>query len=149
MTNEIELTTSDKITLERLNEEYVEAFMSADVNWYEEHLADDFVCVESDGSVLNKAQFLNNTAKGPDVADYKLEKVHVRIYGGVGLVQATGIHSEGWVVGSKPLHRRLRTNGRGMESGFCTDYAELTMIYGAVATTRHADMQRYAPRRLA
>ena len=91
MTNEIELTTSDKITLERLNEEYVEAFMSADVNWYEEHLADDFVCVESDGSVLNKAQFLNNTAKGPDVADYKLEKVHVRIYGGVGLVQATGL----------------------------------------------------------
>ena len=81
----------NKATLELLNEEYVGAYMSADVNWYEEHLADDFVCIESDGSVLNKAQFLSSTAEGPDVADYKLEKVQVRIYGDVGLVQATGL----------------------------------------------------------
>ena len=79
------------MTLERLNEAYIQAYMSADVNWFLEHLADDFVCIESDGSVLNKAQFLTNTAQGPDVADYKLQKVNVRVYGGVGLVQATGL----------------------------------------------------------
>ena len=91
MANEIEPNTSDTSTLERLNKEYVEAYMAADVKWYEKHLADDFVCIESDGSVLNKVQFLSNTAEGPDVAGYKLEKVHVRIYGGVGLVQATAL----------------------------------------------------------
>ena len=91
MASKIQLNTSEKMTLERLNEEYIQAYMSADVNWYLEHLADDFVCIESDGSVLNKAQFLTNTAQGPDVADYKLQKVNVRIYGGVGLVQATGL----------------------------------------------------------
>lgn len=32
-----------------------------------------------------------NTAKGPDVIDYKLQKVDVRIYGSVALVQATGL----------------------------------------------------------
>jgi len=83
--------TAGKSELERLNREYVAAYMAADVNWYEEHLAGDFVCIESDGSVLNKAQFLSNTAKGPDVAEYKLEEVKVRIYGVVGLVQATGL----------------------------------------------------------
>lgn len=88
MTSEMEL---DKTTLQRLNKEYIDAFMSADVKWYEEHLADDFVCIESDGSVLNKGQFLINAARGPDVADYKLEKVNVRIYGIVALVQATGL----------------------------------------------------------
>jgi len=87
----VEANPSDKTTLERLNKEYVEAFMSADVQWYEEHLSEDFVCIESDGSVLNKEQFLINSAGGPDVADYKLEEVHVRIYGCVGLVQATGL----------------------------------------------------------
>jgi Domain of unknown function (DUF4440) len=91
MADAIDSNASDKSTLERLNREYVEAFMAADVNWYEEHLAADFVCIESDGSVLNKLDFLSNTAKGPDVADYKLDSVHVRIYGGVGLVQATGL----------------------------------------------------------
>jgi ketosteroid isomerase-like protein len=91
MANEPEPHISDKNTLERLNREYIEAYMSADVSWYQEHLADDFICIESDGTVLNKTQFLINTAEGPDVADYRLDKVNVRIYGGVGLVQATGL----------------------------------------------------------
>ena len=43
MANEIAPNTSDTSTLERLNKEYVEAYMAADGKWYEEHLADDFV----------------------------------------------------------------------------------------------------------
>lgn len=82
---------SDLTTLERLNQEYVDAFMNADVDWYQKHLAEDFVCVESDGSVLNKIQFLSNTVKGPDVIDYKLHEVDVRIYGNAALVRATGV----------------------------------------------------------
>ena len=76
------MDNSARTTLERLNQEYVDAFMNADVEWYREHLADDFVVIESDGSILNKDEFLINTAKGPDVADYKLQKVDVRIYQG-------------------------------------------------------------------
>jgi ketosteroid isomerase-like protein len=85
------MDTSDKATLEQLNQEYVDAFMNADVEWYRKHLADDFVVIESDGSILNKAEFLTNAAKGPDVVDYKLQDVDVRIYGNAALVQATGI----------------------------------------------------------
>lgn len=92
MATEMEIDKSDTATLERLNQEYVDAFMNADVEWYRKHLAEDFVCIESDGSVLNKSEFLINTAKGPDVVEYKLEQVDVRIYGPVALVQATG----GW-----------------------------------------------------
>jgi ketosteroid isomerase-like protein len=91
MVDQSDLNNSDKRTLERLNEEYVAAFMSADVDWYERHLADDFVCIESDGSLLDKAQFLSKTAKGPDVANYKLQKVDVQFCGDVGLVRATGL----------------------------------------------------------
>lgn len=94
---------SDKTILERLNQEYVDAFMNADVEWYREHLAEDFLCIESDGSVLNKDQFLLNTSKGPDVDDYMLHEVDVRIYGSVALVQATG----SWIGkdGSKGISR--------------------------------------------
>ena len=91
MATEMELDKSDKTTLERLNQEYVDAFMNADVEWYREHLAEDFVVIESDGSVFNKTQFLSNTAKGPDVADYRLQDVNVRVYGDVALVRATGL----------------------------------------------------------
>lgn len=82
---------SDEAQLKRLNDQYVEAFMKADVTWYQEHLADDFVCIESDGSKVDKAEFLRGTAKGPDVREYHLEEVHVRFYSDTALVQATGL----------------------------------------------------------
>jgi ketosteroid isomerase-like protein len=91
MVTELQLDKSDKPTLERLNQEYVAAFMNADVEWYRKHLADEFICIESDGSLIHKQKFLTNVAKGPDVADYKLEQMDVRIYGDTALVQATGL----------------------------------------------------------
>lgn len=90
MASETDANNLDKITLERLNQEYVLAFMNADADWYRKHLAEEFVCIESDGSIVNKIEFLTNTVKGPDVADYKLEQVDVRIYGDAALVLATG-----------------------------------------------------------
>jgi hypothetical protein len=37
--------------LRRLNEQYVAASLAGDVEWYRSHLAEDFVCIDSDGSV--------------------------------------------------------------------------------------------------
>jgi ketosteroid isomerase-like protein len=131
MMTEISLDT-DRAILERLNQEYVDAFMNADVDWYREHLAEDFVCIESDGSVLNKQEFLANTVKGPDVADYKLEHVDVRVYENAALVQATGLwtrddgsmgmsryidvyvkQKEQWKTVSAQINRVLRMGPRG------------------------------------
>ena len=91
MLAEMELESSDQKTLMQLNQEYVDAFMNANVEWYREHLTDDFEVIESDGSVQNKPEFLSNTAKGPDVTEYKLQNVNVRIFGEVALVRATGL----------------------------------------------------------
>jgi ketosteroid isomerase-like protein len=85
------LMSADESILRHLNEQYIRAFMESDVEWYRKYLADDFMVIESDGSVLDKPAFLIQTAKGPDVAAYKLAKVDVRFYGEVALVQATGI----------------------------------------------------------
>lgn len=114
MVSEIEFETSDQQTLERLNQEYVDAFMKADVEWYREHLADDFVVIESDGSVLNKEQFLRNTVRGPDVSDYKLHEVDIRIYGNTALVRATGVwtREDGKMGMSRYIDVYVRQNGR-------------------------------------
>ena len=90
MAAQIESSIVDETTLERLNAEYIQAYMSSDVRWYDEHLADDFMCIESDGSVLDKTEFLRKTAEGPDVSDYQLLNVQVRIYDRVALVHGTG-----------------------------------------------------------
>ena len=77
-------------TLTRLNREYVDAFMKADASWYRDNLADDFVCIESDGTVVERDEFLRAAARGPDVASYELVDVGVRLFGDVALVRATG-----------------------------------------------------------
>jgi ketosteroid isomerase-like protein len=76
--------------LKQLNEQYVKASLAGDVEWYRAQLSEDFVCVDSDGSVLDKAGFLKMTAQGSELASYNLDEVHIRFYGDVALVRATG-----------------------------------------------------------
>lgn len=83
-------TASDRSEVERLNAQYIDAFLHADVPWYRDHLAEEFVCIEADGSVLGKSEFLRLAAEGPDVTQYALEGVHIRLYGIVAVVRATG-----------------------------------------------------------
>lgn len=84
-------TRSDEGILRQLNDQYIQSLMRGDVEWYREHLADDFLCIESNGSVLDKVQFLQKTAEGPGLADYRLTQVQVRIYGDVALVHGQGL----------------------------------------------------------
>lgn len=74
----------------RLNEQYVQASMAGDVEWFRAHLADDFVCIESDGSVQFRDGFLRAAAADSDLSEYKLDYVDVRFYGDVALVRASG-----------------------------------------------------------
>src|SRR4030095_1252038 len=130
--NDMEPNQSDLGTLQRLNQEYVDSFMNAEVEWYCAHLAEDFVCVESDGSVLGKDEFLSNTVKGPDVVEYKLHEVDIRVYGDAALVRATAVWiredgsmgmsrytdvyirtSSGWMAVSAQITRTTRMGPRG------------------------------------
>ena len=85
------VSRSDESVLRQLNDQYIQSLMQADVEWYREHLAEDFLCIESNGSLLDKVQFLRKTAEGPDLADYRLTQVRVRIYGDVALVHGQGL----------------------------------------------------------
>lgn len=82
---------SEETTLARLNAKYIESYMTADTDWYDRHLTEDFVCIRSDGSVLDKSQFLRDTAEGPDVTEYRLEHVKIRLLGQTALVHGTGL----------------------------------------------------------
>ena len=84
-------TDRDHTRLRQLNEQYIDAVMQANVSWYQQHLAEDFICIDSEGTVFDKQAFLQHTSRGPYVGNYKLEDVTVRIYGETALVQATGL----------------------------------------------------------
>src|SRR5690242_7142897 len=53
-------TERDQARLRHLNEQYIDAVMQANVNWYQQHLAEDFVCIDSEGTVFDKPAFLEH-----------------------------------------------------------------------------------------
>jgi hypothetical protein len=85
---------SEEAILRKLNARYIDSYLTSDVVWYDEHLADDFLCIQSDGTVLDKARFLFQTAKGPDVAKYHLDEVRIRVIGSTALVHGTGLFTK-------------------------------------------------------
>jgi ketosteroid isomerase-like protein len=73
-----------------LNEQYVQATLAGDVQWFDAHLAQDFVCIESTDSVLFRDDFLRAAAQEPELREYTLDDVDVRFHGDVALVRASG-----------------------------------------------------------
>jgi ketosteroid isomerase-like protein len=73
--------------LHELNAQYIRAFVEADVEWYREHLSEDFVCTLADGRRIDKTEFLAKVAQGPGVRNVTYDEIDVRPLGGVALVQ--------------------------------------------------------------
>ena len=73
-----------------LNDAYIRSILDGDVEWFREHLADEFICIESDASIVDKPAFLRGIGEPPSVASYDLDDVAVSCYGDAALVRATG-----------------------------------------------------------
>jgi hypothetical protein len=113
MTATLQRSMVDKRALEYLNHKYIHAFLMTDLDWFDEYLADDFIYIESDGLVLNRAQFLSNSRSHQDVAWHKVEDIQVNIYGDVGVVHGTAIygHDDGSSGISRFINIYLRKQG--------------------------------------
>jgi ketosteroid isomerase-like protein len=84
------VSAADYAELRQLNAGYIRAFLEEDAGWYDAHIADDFICVRTDGSVVNRADFLAATKPGSAAAEYSLADVVVRIHGESAYVTALG-----------------------------------------------------------
>lgn len=72
--------------LHELNAQYIRAFVESDAGWYEEHLADNFVCTCADGRRIGKDEFMRSAAAGPGVSEVSFDEVDVHPLGNVALV---------------------------------------------------------------
>jgi ketosteroid isomerase-like protein len=86
-------TDSTTAELLKLNDGYIQAFLKSDVAWYREHLADDFICIDTDGSTLDKQAFLKDAAAIQTVFDFHLEEFGLRVYGDAALLQAISVYT--------------------------------------------------------
>ena len=78
----------DLPTLLALNRDYIDSVQHGDVRRFDEILADDFVCSNPDGSLVDRAGFLEQTAKPVTISDLTAHDVDVRLLGDVALIHA-------------------------------------------------------------
>jgi ketosteroid isomerase-like protein len=79
---------SDHAALLALNRDYVDAVQNGDVRRFEEILAEDFLCSHPDGSLVDRATFLAQTARPVTIRGLAADDVLVRIMGDVALIHA-------------------------------------------------------------
>jgi ketosteroid isomerase-like protein len=74
--------------LRELNAHYIRSVQMSDVRWFEEHLADDFMNSNPDGSFVDRAGFLAQIAPPSRISNLDIEDVRIRILGDVALIHA-------------------------------------------------------------
>jgi ketosteroid isomerase-like protein len=79
---------SDLDALTALNGDYIHSVQHGDVQRFEEILAEDFLCSNPDGSLVDKNQFLAQTARPVTISGLSVEDVRVRILGDVAIIHA-------------------------------------------------------------
>ncbi len=79
---------ADRRTIEELNRQYLRAGEHGDVDWYREHLADDFLGSAVDGSVADKTAFLQRIGQRRAGSGFAAHDVRIRFVGELALVHA-------------------------------------------------------------
>ena len=81
-------STADLDILTRLNRDYIRSVQNGDVRRFDEILAPDFRCSNPDGSLLDRAGFLAQTARPVTISDLEAHDVEIRMFGDVAIIHA-------------------------------------------------------------
>jgi ketosteroid isomerase-like protein len=81
MSNDIEELTA-------LNRDYVASVQNCDVNRFDQILASDFYCSNPDKSLVDRADFLKQTAVPVTIKNLRAEDVKIRVLGDFAIIHA-------------------------------------------------------------
>ena len=82
------MAEADLEALSALNADYIRSVQNSDVARFEEILAEDFLCSNPDGSLVDRAAFLRQTARPLAISGLEAEDVRIRILGDVAIIHA-------------------------------------------------------------
>jgi ketosteroid isomerase-like protein len=81
-------TAQERDELIALNRDYVESVQRGDVGRFDEILAEDFLCSNPDGSLVDRAGFLAQIARPVAIANLEAHDVDIRVLGDVAIIHA-------------------------------------------------------------
>jgi len=108
------MTSTDLEILEQLNRDYITSVQTSDVRRFDEILADDFLCSNPDGSLVDRKAFLEQTARPVTIRNLEALDVLIRIMGDVAIIHARTSYTlaDGTSRGGRYTDVWARRNGR-------------------------------------
>ncbi|HEX3724518.1 MAG TPA: nuclear transport factor 2 family protein [Nitrolancea sp.] len=82
-------TQTDRETLEELNRAYIHSVQHSDVARFDELLSSDFRCSNPDGTLIDRAGFLAQTARPVTISNLEANDVEIRLMGDFAIIHAT------------------------------------------------------------
>ena len=79
---------SDLDILADLNRDYIRSVQASDVGRFDQILSDDFYCSNPDGSLVDRAAFLKQTALPVHISDLAAHDVRIRLMGDFAIIHA-------------------------------------------------------------
>ena len=138
---------SDRDILTALNTDYINSVQHSDVKRFDEILSDDFHCSNPDGSLVDRAAFLKQTAKPVAIRNLKRRGCnrphHRRLRGDP---CAHRLHQAGRHAGRRPIHRWLHEDRRTMACGVCARHAALNAPFAVTRSFPSPACGRGSPR---
>lgn len=106
---------TDLDTLRDLNRDYIRAVQESDVRRFDALLADDFLCSNPDGSLIDRAAFLQQTTRPVTITNLEAHAVNIRLMGEFAIIHARTTYTG---PDGRPGQGATRTCGRaGMGTG--------------------------------
>jgi len=87
-----EIIPIDVEILDKLNKAYVDSVQKSDVRWFDEHLAEDFLNSNPDGSIVDRAGFLAQIAKPVATRGLEPREVKIRLFGDFAIIHAKTVY---------------------------------------------------------
>jgi ketosteroid isomerase-like protein len=84
----IQSGSPDEVALRQVNADYIRGYLNSDVARLRRLIADDFRGVLASGRVIDKGEFLKEAGIPPEVREFRLKDVAIRIYGDAAIVGA-------------------------------------------------------------
>jgi ketosteroid isomerase-like protein len=108
------MAATDRQTLEQLNRDYISSVQNSDVRRFDEILAEDFLCSDPDGSLVDRAGFLVQTARPVTISNLEARDVKIRIMGDVAIIHARTTYTmpDGRAASGRYTDVWARRNGR-------------------------------------
>ena len=79
---------SDLEVLEALNRDYINSVQASDVRRFDQILAEDFLCSNPDGTLIDRAAFLKQTAQPVKISNLQALDVNIRLVGDFAIIHA-------------------------------------------------------------